>query len=186
MAKQFVDQTLTELRLKDNKLINVLPVGGWENVIKLYKDLVSNNYFGPSTLLFCVLDGDVLSIDQYKKYRKDSTPKFFLPIPSVEKLLQQIPLNPQYVKLRSKLNSHIFTTSTIENLYTDFYRVEDGLGVDTDPDGKNFYNHLTKHLGKRGINEAVFVASLCSFVNESVDSSQFKENIKQFFESALG
>lgn len=181
LAQKFVNSTITELRLSDNRLVNILPVGGWENVLKLHNDLINNGYFGPSTQVFCVLDGDVENMPEYKKYRKNSTPKLFLPIPSVEKLLQKIPNDSIYNKLKAKLDSYIFKTSTIEQLYKEFYNGEPGHSVDNDKDGKNFYNHMIATLAKRGISEDHFISSLSTFVKETVDTSRFIESLRERF-----
>lgn len=181
LAQKFVNSTITELRLSDNRLVNILPVGGWENVLKLHNDLINNGYFGPSTQVFCVLDGDVENMPEYNKYRKNSTPKLFLPIPSVEKLLQKIPNDSIYNKLKAKLDSYIFKTSTIEQLYKEFYNGEPGHSVDNDKDGKNFYNHMIATLAKRGISEDYFISSLSTFVKETVDTSRFIESLRERF-----
>lgn len=179
LAQRFVDQTLTEMRLKDKRLINILPVGGWENVIKLYKDLVNNRYFGPSTMVFYILDGDVKDISEFKsKYRKDNTPKMFLPIPSVEKFLQKIPTDIKYSELRRKLDSYIFNTDTILDLFNEFYTGDEGKKVDDDKDGKNFYNHVIKYIGRRGLSEDRFIDQLSSFILECIDTTAFKDELK--------
>lgn len=178
LAKKYVNQTLNSLRLRDNRLINVLPVGGWENVIKLHKDLVNNGYFGPQTNVFCILDGDVLNIPVYKSdYRKDQSPKIFLPIPSVEKLLRVIVTDSSYKTLKNKLNSYVFNTDTIDQLYKDFYKDVKGFSIDDDTDGKKFYQYIIKHLRLKSISEDQFIDTLCSFVNDTTDSTTFKERL---------
>lgn len=179
LAQRFVDQALTEMRLKDKRLVNILPVGGWENVIKLYKDLVNNRYFGPTTMIFYILDGDVKEMPEFKSnYRKDRTPKMFLPVPSVEKFLQKIPTDIRYRDLRSKLDSYIFNTETILDLYNAFYTGEQGKKTEDDKDGKNFYNHIVKYLERKGLSEDRFIDQLSSFIIECIDTTAFKEELK--------
>lgn len=179
LAQRFVDLALTEMRLKDNRLVNILPVGGWENVIKLYKDLVSNRYFGPTTLIFYILDGDVKEMPVFKSnYRKDKTPKMFLPIPSVEKFLQKIPTDIKYRALRSKVDSYIFNTDTILDLYNGFYTGDVGKRAEDDEDGKNFYNHIVKYLSRKGLSEDRFIDQLSTFIIECLDVTAFKEDLR--------
>lgn len=182
LARKFVDDTITEMRLGEKRLFNILPVGGWENVLKLYTDLVNNNYFGPSTQVFCVLDGDVQSMQEYKKYRKSPIPKMFLPIPSVEKFMQAIVLDAKYSIIKAKLNSYIFRTDTIDSLYKAYYDNAEGHKIEDDKDGKNFFSYVINYLSRRGISEDDFISKLSTFVNETTDSTQFKENLKKQLE----
>lgn len=178
LAQKFVDNTLNVLKLKDSRLINILPVGGWENVIKLYKDLVCNNYFAPGTLVFCILDGDVLKDTKYKNdYKKDTTPKMFLPIESIEKFLQKIPVETNYKQLRTKLNSYVFNTETIENLYKGFYDGEGDHFIENDSNGKKFYNKILKHLSLKGISEDQLIQQLTEFINECINVKDFQNKL---------
>ena len=58
-------------------LINVLPVGGWENVLKFQNESYQTNTFGIGTKVFSILDGDIRKMVK-KEYR--NLHKFFLPI----------------------------------------------------------------------------------------------------------
>lgn len=59
LAKYVVEKVIQQRSLNSGKLINVLPVGGWENVLKFQMMAYSTNTFGLGTKLFSILDGDV-------------------------------------------------------------------------------------------------------------------------------
>ncbi|MEK5765076.1 hypothetical protein VXE39_20285, partial [Acinetobacter junii] len=56
-----VQGVLSDLGLKDSRLIHISPVGGWSNVLNLHFDLLSNNVIGVNKRIISVLDGDVVS-----------------------------------------------------------------------------------------------------------------------------
>ena len=59
LAKYIVDTTIKKLGLNSSKLINILPIGGWENVLKFQREVNMTNTFGIGTKVFSILDGDI-------------------------------------------------------------------------------------------------------------------------------
>lgn len=59
LAKTVVDKVLEQKSLKSSKLIHVVPVGGWSNVLTLQRDLLKGNVLGIGREVFSVIDGDV-------------------------------------------------------------------------------------------------------------------------------
>ena len=84
LAKHVVDAVIKKEQLNTSKLINILPVGGWENVLKFQNEVYLSNTFGIGSKIFSVLDGDIEN-EVPSKYKKIS--KLFLPIASIEKYL---------------------------------------------------------------------------------------------------
>ena len=172
LAKKFVEKCLVNERLKDNKLISVIPVGGAMNVLELHKELQSNNYFGISTKILSILDGDMESEDFHKNY--NSLFHIFLPILSIEKYLQAIVKDPVYDKLKKQLDSYVFTIKTMDSLYSDVNCI--------DSNGKHFYKVIVKHMEERNIKENEFVNNLndelYKFLNDTHAFTKFVSVLK--------
>ena len=88
LAEIVVRKIIQDFRIKNNLLINVIPVGAWNNTLSFQKRAIEQNAFGRERFIFSVIDGDVKDevnkVGQYKSLRK-----LFLPIKSVEKYLYQ-------------------------------------------------------------------------------------------------
>ena len=63
---------IDEKDISRSKLINILPVGGWSNVLNLQHELYIHSTFGAGTKIFSILDGDIQKEvgQQYKEYPK--------------------------------------------------------------------------------------------------------------------
>lgn len=59
LAKYIVDTTIKKLGLNSSKLINILPIGGWENALKFQQEVNMTNTFGIGIKVFSILDGDI-------------------------------------------------------------------------------------------------------------------------------
>ena len=79
LAKYVVEKELQKLSLTSGKLINVLPIGGWENVLKFQMMAYNTNTFGVGTRIFSILDGDIRGENKVKHAYK-RLQKMFLPI----------------------------------------------------------------------------------------------------------
>lgn len=180
LAKIIVRNAINELELNKSKLINVIPVGGWENVLKLQNELYTNNILGVGKQVFCVLDGDVKDIipKQYK-----SAKKLFLPVNSVEKYLKKVLVDTPVIPVKKKINDTLFTIKSIDSIVTEYasteYDLKTSLGekYKADRDGKRFYTVLLKDLKTRNISEESFITTLYSIIKENVDFSAFYNSL---------
>ena len=59
LAKEIVNRILRKHSLLANKLVHVLPCGGYSNVIELAKEVVNSNLVGKTSNISIILDGDV-------------------------------------------------------------------------------------------------------------------------------
>ena len=59
LAKAIIDRILKKEQLLNNKLVHVLPCGGYNNVINLANDVITNNLLGKKAAICIILDGDV-------------------------------------------------------------------------------------------------------------------------------
>ena len=72
LAKIIVQQAIEKYNLSTSRLIHIVPAGGWENVLRLHRDLLAGNVLGLDRQIFSVIDGDVKDRipDTYNSLRK--------------------------------------------------------------------------------------------------------------------
>lgn len=180
LAKIIVSNSIRELGIQNSRLINVTPVGGWENVLKLQNELYTNNVLGVGKQVFCVLDGDVKNILP-KQYR--SAKKLFLPVNSVEKYLKKILIDEPTPTIKKSINDSLFTIKTLDSLISDYKHTEHEMAIalgdryKEDNDGKRLYTVLLKDLKSRNITEESFINALYSIIKVNVDFSQFNSSL---------
>jgi predicted ATP-dependent endonuclease of OLD family len=181
LAKIIVKKAIDKLNLDASRLISVVPVGGWQNVLKLQIELLSNNILGIGKKVFSVLDGDVQGAvaDQFKTVKK-----LFLPINSVEKYLANILVQRPVLSLKKEINDKFFQIESLESLIDEYRKNEDKnrKALDKykdDTDGKRLYNHLLKNLKSHRISEEVFIAELYEIIIKYVDFSDFYANLER-------
>jgi hypothetical protein len=181
LAKIIVKKAIDKLNLDASRLISVVPVGGWQNVLKFQMELLTNNILGIGKKVFSVLDGDVQGAvaDQFKTVKK-----LFLPINSVEKYLANILVQRPVLSLRKEINDKFFQIESLESLIDEYRKNEDKnrKALDKykdDADGKRLYNHLLKNLKSHRISEEVFIAELYEIIIKYVDFSAFYTNLEK-------
>ena len=173
LTKNVIEKILLTNNLKSGKLIHIVPVGGWKNVLELHKDLLSWNVLGLGKQVISILDGDIYDnvTAEYKDIKK-----LFLPIKSIEKYLYKVIIEEPDNKIIRILNDNYFTIKSIENL-TKEYKVK----YPTTPSHpeKKLYFRLQKDLEKRKISEEYFINNFCDDLMRHVDFTDFIENIKK-------
>lgn len=180
LAKIIVDNSIRELGLQNSRLINVTPVGGWENVLKLQNELYVNNVLGAGKQVFSVLDGDIKR-NLPKKYK--SAKKLFLPVNSVEKYLKKVLIDNPDPVIKKKINDSLFTITPLNGIIARYKQTEREIATlrgeqfKEDNDGKRLYTVLLKDLKARNITEESFVNILFSIIKENVDFSQFNASL---------
>lgn len=171
LTRSVVEKILNQERLKNSKLVHIVPVGGWANVLTLHKELLMWNVLGLGKQIVSILDGDVIDLvdTEYKDLRK-----LFLPIKSVEKYLYEVIIEKPNHKIKKILNDKYFTISSIDTLLK-----EHSVKYPKTPENpdKKFYFRLKKDLEKRGISEQQFVTNLCDDLIVNVDFSMFTTSL---------
>ena len=157
LAKYVVEDVIRRLNLNESRLINILPVGGWENVLKLQYQLYVSNAFGVGTQIFSILDGDAERNipKEYSAYTHS-----YLPISSVEKYLHKIIVKKTNQKIKKRINDSFFSVQSLDNLLADYYSKD----ADKDNNGKKLYKRLVRNLSARGVSEQAFVKELCNII----------------------
>lgn len=174
LAKGVVEKVLMKYNLRQRKLLHVVPVGGWENVLSLHKDLLRWNVLGVNKQIVSILDGDVETlVTQDSQY--NNLKRIFLPISSVEKYLYQQVIenpNPQFAQM---LSDKYFPMKSLGELIH-----EHKAKYPTVPShaGKKFYFRLKKDLEGRNISEEYFITNLCDDIMSMVDFSSFARTLE--------
>lgn len=170
LAKYIVDKHIKKLELNKSRLINILPVGGWENVLTLQKEILTHNTFGVGTKVVSILDGDVkeLVTKSYKRY-----PKLFLPIKSIEKYLYNVLVIAPDKIIKKEINDMFFPVESIDELISCHYAGD----TRNDRNGKNFYKKIIDNLERRNISEESFVAELSTIIMKNYDCSSFEKGL---------
>lgn len=173
LTKNVIEKILFKDNLKSGKLIHVVPVGGWKNVLELHKELLRWNVLGLGKQIMSILDGDIIANvnDEYKDVKK-----LFLPIKSVEKYLYKVVIDEPDTKIIRILNDKYFTLKSIETLLKEYK--ENYPIIPQNPD-KKFYFKLKKDLEGRKISEEYFLSNFCDDLMAQVDFSKFTDNIKK-------
>lgn len=169
LAKYVVEKQIQKLSLATGKLVNVLPIGGWENVLKFQMMAYSTNTFGVGTTIFSVLDGDVKNENNIgREYSK--LQKMFLPINSIEKYLYKVCTNNSCSKVKREVNDTFFNVESLDEILADY--VESG-----DNNGKALYRRILNNLERRGITEESFIKELCEIIMRHENFSAFSSEL---------
>lgn len=174
LAKIIVNKVIDKSNLRMRKLIHVIPVGGWENVLRLQKDLLINNVLGFEKMIVSILDGDVKEIipNSYSNLKKT-----FLPISSVEKFLYKILTENIDNELKKIINDKYFTVESLDSLVAEFNETCTKKEPHAD---KKLYKKLKKNLEQRNITEAIFIEKLSDDIISHVDFNKFENTLKNF------
>lgn len=175
LAKYIVEEYINRIELNKSRLINVLPVGGWENVLVLHNEIYTHNTFGVGTKVFSILDGDAreLITKPFKRY-----PKLFLPIKSIEKYLYSILVTEPDKAIKKQINDMFFSVESIDEIVAGYYIGD----TRNDKNGKTFYKKLIDSLERRHISEEVFVRGLSKIIMNNYDFSSFEKSLGKVFE----
>lgn len=175
LAKNIVKTIIDERNISKSKLINILPVGGWPNVLSLQHELYVNSTFGVGTKIFSVLDGDIKN-NVGKKY--NDYPKLFIPIGSMEKFLKNVLIDKVNAQIKKEINDQFFYVKSIDNLVSEYIKTN----KKKDEDGKELYKVIRSDLEARSISEMTFIEGVCKIAKKYVDFSKFESNLEKFLQ----
>jgi hypothetical protein len=182
LAKLIVKKTIDKLDLDSSRLVSVIPVGGWQNVLKFQAELLSNNVLGVGKKVFSVLDGDVRG-KIMKEYQ--SLKKMFLPINSVEKYLHNILIVSPNLPIKKQINDKFFQIESLDSLINDYKKSEEQNKsalpdkFKEDADGKRLYNSLLKNMRSHQITEESFISGLYEIIIKNVNFESFYNKLKE-------
>lgn len=158
LAKYIIENIIDENGLYKSKLINILPSGGWENVLRMQDDICKSNLAGVGTKILSVLDGDV-ETDFDKLYKQKglytNLTVNFLPIHSLEKYLHEKIIVNKDTDFFKEIGDRFFKVKSLKEVVDSFIKRNDD---------KAFYNYLIKNLNEQGVDENVFVQKVCEMI----------------------
>lgn len=167
LAKSIIDRLLRSERLLNNRLVHVLPCGGYTNVVCLADDVVKNNLLGRKASISIVLDGDIKKQVQdfmTKRGLSNNIPLNFLPIASLEKYLREkLYLNVDQ-KLFRELNDYIFQNKSLTQIIDDYKK---DPSAPQDNDGKKLFNQIDSELRERKVDRAELISMVVNHLFEN-------------------
>jgi len=177
LAKAIISKILLVNKLTSSKLVHIVPVGGWKNVLTLHKELLRWNVLGLGKQIISILDGDI--IDDVPPEFKDIK-KQFLPIKSIEKYLYEVALGNSNPQLKKVLNDKYFTIDSLDSLIMEHNK---RYPVKPKQADKKFYFGLKKNFEDRGITEEAFINNFVDDLLENVDFTSFTGSLKSLLEN---
>ena len=175
LAKYLVEYFLQNMDLRISKLINVVPVGGWKNVLTFQDEANRNAIFGTKTKIFSILDGDIQNnVDETFK----NLTKVFIPVNSIEKFLLNILIVSPKLSIKKAINDKYFFVKSLDSILSE-YKTEKLNKKDNN--GKILYKKLLTDLENRKISEDIFIRNLCEIIcnSKEVNFDTFKENLNK-------
>ncbi len=151
LAKQIVWKLLKDNSLLNNKLVHVLPCGGYTNTIDLANEVISSNLTGKLSKISIVLDRDVKEeAEDYLRRNciNNNIPINFLPIESLEKYLKNSLVDNVDQKFFRTLNDLVFHQKSISKLVEEY---KNKYEIEKDRNGKKFYDIIDEELRNRNI-----------------------------------
>ena len=176
LAKYILENIIDENALYKSKLINILPSGGWENVLKMQDDICKSNLAGVGTKVLSVLDGDVKpDFEQLYKQKGLYTNLTinFLPIHSLEKYLHEKIIVNKDADFFKEIGDRFFKVKSLKEVDSLIKKNDD----------KAFYNYLIKNLKEQGIEENVFVQKVCEMIYRKEDMSKLLTFLQKTFQN---
>lgn len=183
LAASFIKCILRDENLQRNRMIHVLPCGGYTNVLKLADEVVKFNILGKRSSVSVVLDGDCKKEANsfiQKNNIRNNLPISFLPIESLEKYLH----NKLYVNvdhgLYRYLTDYVFQVKSIDEIILGY---EAQGAQKNDEDGKNFWWHIEKELKERRTSREELINIIVGYVrdNNTTEYGKIRDFLKDTY-----
>jgi len=165
LTKKLIERIILNRRMSDNKVIKVLPAGGWHNVLELHRELYTNQVIRNRQKIVSILDEDVKK--QYNAYisKDDKKKKYghlftlFAPVESVEKYLYKNIILELDTELYETLSTYVFKQNEISEIAEAKYIKEDKTG-------KLFWNALEKKLSKYDLTIDIVIEIIINHISK--------------------
>ena len=183
LAQLIVEKAIDILRLKNSRLINIMPVGGFNNVLELHYELYTKNVLGYGKKIISILDGDIK--DRVDDKFKD-LPKFFLPIPSIEKYIYKNIIEKNNTKFIKEINDVFFLVNSLKNIEAEYIQAENDRKkalkekYKKDMAGKRFYNKIINEINRNKYSESDFINKIYDIIKDNTDLTKFNKNLRNF------
>lgn len=184
LAREIIRRILKKECLLNNRLVHVLPCGGYSNVIDLADDVVRNNLLGKKASICIILDLDIrTNAERYivNNNIANNIPLNYLPIESLEKYLRnKLVKNVDHALFR-RLDNYIFQQKSLTDIINDYIHHNN---ADNDNNGKILYKLIDSELRERRKDRNELIETIVEYLFEKNDdmikkttnflSSQFK------------
>lgn len=183
LAKAIVQRILKDNALLANKLVHVLPSGGFSNVIDLGNEVVNSNLIGKISSILIILDGDVKQeAEAYieKNHLTNNIPINYLPIESLEKFFKKNLIDNVDKNLFHFLNDYLFQRRSLDEITHEYQNSGDDKN---DSNGKKFYNHIDAELRASGKTRIEIVDLVVDYLmkNNSPELKKLVDFLKKKF-----
>ncbi|MGN6963641.1 ATP-dependent nuclease [Neisseria sp. P0016.S002] len=186
LAREIIRKLLKEHSLINNKLIHILPCGGFTNTIDLAQEVISSNLMGKLSKISIILDRDIK--EQAEKYIKkndiiQNIPLNYLPIESLEKFLKSKLINNVDHSLFRELNDFVFHQKSLTNLIEEY---KDNCNINNDNNGKKFYEIIETELEARGRTRQEIIEIILKYLSKNEEKyfssliDFLKKNLQNF------
>ena len=184
LAKSIISNILKKYALLNNKLVCVLPCGGWQNVIRLAQDILQSNLLGAKSKIIIILDGDVQP--EVPGFLAENnicinTPLNYLPIPSLEKYLKANLFDQVNQSLTQELDNYIFQKVGLKTILSNYKN--NGPYKKNDANGKELFDDLATELSSNGKSREELIDILIRFISNNEEVRLTK--IRSFLEKQL-
>jgi hypothetical protein len=176
LSKIIIERIIDENDWISSRLIKVLAIGGWRNVLKFHVDINQSHLLGNrSCRVLSVLDGDIK--DQCEKMKKEareytSIPIHFLPIKSLEKYLREKLVTQPDKDFFKEVNDRFFTVKSLKEVIE---------GCNKKEEDKALYACLTQELTERGVDIKTFVTRLADIIYQREEFEPLKDFLRRAF-----
>lgn len=183
LAKEIVNRLLRKHSLLTNRLVHILPCGGFSNVIELSKEVVNSNLVGKTSSISIILDGDIKEDAQNyisKHGIFNNIPINYLPIESLEKFLKTALFDNVDHKYFRLLNDFVFHQKSLTEIIDDYRNTTD---VSKDRNGKKLYKKIDTELRERNKSRSEIIEITVDYLleNKSSETNSIVEFLKNLF-----
>ena len=197
LAEYLVNNFIHKINLDENKRIQVLPVGGYDNTLDLHENFITDRILTESSHIISIIDGDVQDIvrkkiDEDKLWsRIPNNNILFLPIESLEKYLKVQLFDMHNYELMRKIRDRLFKFQTEPNWFEAQYRenintkkkhdAEQNKPIKNDTEyftnGKNLFSILSDEYVNNGGKKIEFRKAICQLVIDYNDYTSFEQRL---------
>lgn len=179
LSEIVIRKLIQDFRIRNNLLINVIPVGTWYNTLSFQKRATEQNAFGRDRFVFSVIDGDVKEevnkVDQFQHLKK-----LFLPIKSVEKYLLMKMIETPDVAFIKQVGNKYFTLDSLDSILRSARK---DYKITSDKTGKKLLEFLCEYLAKVRLTQEDFIKSLCEDIFAYENFDRLKSSIEGYIEN---
>ncbi|HAT4001296.1 TPA: ATP-binding protein [Elizabethkingia anophelis] len=164
LAREIIKRLLKQNSLWGNKLIYILPCGGFTNVIDLAQEVISSNLVGKISNISIILDADVKAqANNYitKNNISNNIPLNYLPIESLEKYMKSKLFDNVDHKLFRQLNDFIFHQVSLNHIIDDYRNSNENT---KDTNGKKLYERIDRELRARNKSRAEIIEMIVEYL----------------------